>query len=570
MDFSGHRKIKVALLADSSSQLLNQAIRAYGYEAKIEFQIFESDYNQIDLQVFESSSDLYSFKPDFVLFNLSSEHLLKSFYLLNHDSQTRFSEEIFMKIQNYCKAVNERCSAKIIINTFPEINDGIYGNYASKIGASFIYQVRKCNLVLMEYAQQVNDLFVVDIALLGSQFGYRFAFDPKMYVNADLVFAIDFLPIIAKHVTDIIQSVSGIFKKCLILDLDNTLWGGIIGDDGLEGIQLGELGIGKAFTEFQLWVRQLKLRGILLAICSKNTEEIAKEAFEKHPDMVLKLEDIAIFKVNWNTKVENIRSIQSVLNIGFDSMVFVDDNAFEREMVRSAIPGITVPDLPEDPAEYLLYLRNLNLFEIATITEEDGKRTKQYQEEAARNTLKQHFENEEQFLESLEMKALVRPFDKFNTPRVAQLSQRSNQFNLRTVRYTEEDLNKISNSKEYFPISLSLKDRIGDHGLIGIVILKRIDSGTLFIENWIMSCRVLKRRMEEFTLNEIVEIGKVNGFERIAGEYLPTSKNGIVKNHYKDLGFLNENGKWILDINHFQIKEHFITRLNYGTAEIIE
>jgi FkbH-like protein len=569
-DFSGFKKIKLALLADSSSQLLNQALRAYGYEVQVDFEIYESDYNQIDLQVFDSSSELYSFQPDFVFFNTSSEHLLYDFYQCSRDQQIGFSERMRHKMKSYYEAVSARLDSKIIINTYPEINDGIFGNYATKANFSFIYQIRKCNLLLMEYAQQTNNLFVCDIAILQSQSGYKTTHDPKMYVNADLVYTIDFLPLIAKQVTDIIQSIRGIFKKCLILDLDNTLWGGIIGDDGIAGIQIGDLGIGKAFTELQLWAKQLKQRGILLAICSKNTEEIAKEAFEKHPDMLLKLEDIAVFRVNWETKVENIRAIQHILNIGFDSMVFIDDNAFEREMVRSAIPGITVPEMPEDPAEYLPYLRDLNLFEIATVTEEDAQRTKQYQEEAARVILQQHYENEEEFLASLEMQAVVKSFDKFDAPRIAQLSQRSNQFNLRTIRYTEDAIHRISSSADYYTISVTLRDRFGEHGLIGIIILKISDAKTLFIENWIMSCRVLKRGMENFTLNQIIELALSNGYTKIVGEYLPTPKNGIVKDHYAELGFSKEDDKWVISPEPFQQRKNFINIFQYGTAGTIK
>ena len=226
----------------------------------------------------------------------------------------------------------------------------------------------------------------------------------------------------------------GTFNKCLILDLDNTLWGGVIGDDGIEGIQLGHgLGIGKAFTELQQWAKKLQQRGIILCVVSKNDEQVAKEPFIHHPDMVLRLDDIAVFMANWETKVDNIRAVQQVLNIGFDSMVFLDDNPFERAIVRENIPGITVPELPEDPAQYLEFLYSLNLFETASASEVDDKRTRQYQQEAKRIELKRTFANEQEFLASLGMEARVEPFTAFNTPRVAQLTQRSNQFNLRTM-----------------------------------------------------------------------------------------------------------------------------------------
>ena len=557
-DFAGFKKIKIAILADSASQLLNNAVRAYGYTVQLDFEIYEADYNQIELQIFDPSSELYEFKPDFIFINRSTEKLLKEFYKKDKQLQSGFSEHIIRNTQNYYDTIASRLRSKVIINTYPEINDSVFGNFAAKTQSSFLYQLRKINMGLMDLSQQSKDMFVCDLASLQSDLGYGFVFDPKVYVSADMVYRIDFLPYIAKHVTDIILSINGSFKKCLILDLDNTIWGGIIGDDGMEGIQVGYLGLGKIFTELQLWAKQLKQRGIILAICSKNTESIAMEPFQSHPDMVLHMDDIAVFVANWETKVDNIRHIQSILNIGFDSMVFVDNNPFEREIVKSAIPDITVPELPEDPAEYLIYLRSLNLFETAFFTEQDDQRTRQYQEEARRNAVLQRFDNEMDFLANLQMVSEVKAFDEFGIPRVAQLSQRSNQFNLRTIRYTEADIKQLSADPNFYTISLSLKDRFGDHGLIGIVILKKQDDDTLFMDSWIMSCRVLKRGMENFTINTIADLARANGFKRVMGEYLPTKKNGIVKDHYLTLGFKQEGDKWVLNLVAFEKRNTFI------------
>ena len=557
-DFAGFKKIKIAILADSASQLLNNAVRAYGYTVQLDFEIYEADYNQIELQIFDPSSELYEFKPDFIFINRSTEKLLKEFYKKDKQLQSGFSEHIIRNTQNYYDTIASRLRSKVIINTYPEINDSVFGNFAAKTQSSFLYQLRKINMGLMDLSQQSKDMFVCDLASLQSDLGYGFVFDPKVYVSADMVYRIDFLPYIAKHVTDIILSINGSFKKCLILDLDNTIWGGIIGDDGMEGIQVGYLGLGKIFTELQLWAKQLKQRGIILAICSKNTESIAMEPFQSHPDMVLHMDDIAVFVANWETKVDNIRHIQSILNIGFDSMVFVDNNPFEREIVKSAIPDITVPELPEDPAEYLIYLRSLNLFETAFFTEQDDQRTRQYQEEARRNAVLQRFDNEMDFLANLQMVSEVKAFDEFDIPRVAQLSQRSNQFNLRTIRYTEADIKQLSADPNFYTISLSLKDRFGDHGLIGIVILKKQDDDTLFMDSWIMSCRVLKRGMENFTINTIADLARANGFKRVMGEYLPTKKNGIVKDHYLTLGFKQEGDKWVLNLVAFEKRNTFI------------
>jgi FkbH-like protein len=290
----------------------------------------------------------------------------------------------------------------------------------------------------------------------------------------------------------------------------------------------------------------------------------SKEPFLKHPDMVLKLDDIAVFMANWETKVDNIRAIQQILNIGFDSMVFLDDNPFERNMVREHIPGITVPELPEDPGEYLEFLYGENLFETASYSGLDKDRTKQYQVEAQRVSLQKTFANEADFLKSLHMVSVVSGFTKFNIPRVAQLSQRSNQFNLRTVRYTEADVEAMAADKDVIGLSFTLEDKFGDNGLIAVVILKRQDAETLFVDTWLMSCRVLKRGMENFTLNTMVASARAAGYKYMVGEYLPTAKNKMVEQHYPGLGFMPiadaPTARYVLEVEAYQPRECYIEK----------
>jgi len=415
----------------------------------------------------------------------------------------------------------------------------------------------------MTLTQQYPNLYICDLVSVQNKFGRDFMFSPNIYVSTEMVLSMDVLPFVASKVMDIICAIKGKFNKCLILDLDNTIWGGVIGDDGLEGIQLGHgLGIGKAFTEFQMWVKKLRQRGIIICVVSKNNEETAKEPFEKHPDMILRLDDIAVFLANWETKVDNIRTLQKILNIGFDSMVFLDDNPFERNIVRENIQGITVPELPEDPGEYLEYLYSLNLFETASYSQADKDRTSQYRTEAKRVSFSKTFTNEADFLKSLQMVSVVSGFTKFNIPRVAQLSQRSNQFNLRTIRYTEADILAMAQDPNVIALCFTLDDKFGENGLIAVVILKKQDAQTLFVDTWFMSCRVLKRGMETFTLNTMVEQAKAAGFKRIVGEYLPTPKNKMVENHYTSLGFKKiedaATARYELDLDAFTPQVCFI------------
>ncbi|MDE6686511.1 MAG: HAD-IIIC family phosphatase, partial [Lachnospiraceae bacterium] len=465
---------------------------------------------------------------------------------------------IWKRLQEYSHPVTGK-KMKILQFNFAEVDDRSFGNYANCVENSFLWQLRKLNVLLMQGAQN-EGIYLVDISYVQNLYGRQRFHDEKLYYIAKMPFSTEALPAIAREVISIIKAVMARFKKCVILDLDQTLWGGVIGDDGLEGIQIGELGIGHAFQEFQLWLKELTKRGIILAVCSKNDEEKAKEPFLKHPEMVLRLEDIAVFIANWEDKAGNIREIAKILNLGMDSFVFIDDNPFERNLVRSMLPEVTVPELPEDPALYLSYLKEQNLFETISYSEADQDRTRQYREEAGRTSLKQQFATYEEYLEQLGMVAEAKPFDAFHIPRIAQLSQRSNQFNLRTVRYTEEEAAGLAEDDRYITLYFTLKDKFGDHGLISLVVMKK-EEDTLFIENWLMSCRVLKRTMETFVVNTMLEEAKKADAVRVVGEYIKTPKNAMVEHLYEEMGFhpLGE-GKYEIITAAYQKQKTWIER----------
>lgn len=554
-------RIKVAVVGDSATQFLAMAIYGTGVERGFDIELFEAEYNQVERQLLDKTSDLYQFGADYIVVFQSTHKLLTQYGKSGDSNRLQLANKRIDFVETVC----ENTEAKVIYYNYPEIDDAVFGNFTNRVESSFLYQLRKLNYKLMETALKHPNLYICDLATIQNKFGRDNTFQPSIYINTEMVLSIDVLPWIASRTLDIICAVKGKIKKCLILDLDNTLWGGVIGDDGIENIQIGHgLGIGKAFSEFQLWIKKLKERGIILAVCSKNTESIAKEPFISHPDMILKLDDIAVFVANWENKADNIRQIQQILNIGFDSMVFLDDNPFERNMVRESIPDITVPELPEDPGEYLEYLYSLNLFETISYSNADSERTRQYQVEAQRVSERMSFANEDEFLKNLEMVSDIQPFNTFNTPRVAQLSQRSNQFNLRTVRYTEGDIERIGKDKDaYQPFTFTLQDKFGDNGLICVVILEKNNSDkSLFIDTWFMSCRVLKRGMERFTLNTVVKYAEANGFKKIVGEYIPTAKNKMVEDHYAQLGFVKlpetERNLYVLDVDSYVEKNCYI------------
>ena len=527
---------RLAIAGDCATQPLATAIGGYGVAVGLGLEIFDADYDQIQALVMDEESELYGFKPNALLLQMCTQKLYESFCAAPLGARAGFADDVFRKIKGIWQRLGGRMT--VLQCNFPLLDDGTFGQFGNKTPDSFLYQQRKLNYLLMQGCQEIKNVYLIDLDALQAQMGRERFFDFRLYYMAKMPISMYALPQAAKSVVDMIQAIRGVVKKCVVLDLDNTLWGGVIGDDGLSGIQIGELGTGHAFSDFQQWLKQLKNRGILLAVCSKNNEDTAKEPFEKHPEMVLRLDDFSMFVANWQDKAGNIRRIQQTLNIGMDSMVFLDDNPFERNLVRGLIPEITVPELPEDPALYVSYLRELDLFETASYSVEDASRTDQYRLQAERTVFEASFQSYEEYLAGLDMRAKAAPFDAFHYPRIAQLTQRSNQFNLRTVRYTEQEIEALAQDDDHVGLYFTLKDRFGDYGLISVVILDKEPEDVLFISQWLMSCRVLKRGMEEFILDKIMHLAADRGIRKVVGEYLPTPKNAMVKDLYEKLGFV--------------------------------
>ena len=346
--------------------------------------------------------------------------------------------------------------------------------------------------------------------------------------------------------------------KCLVLDLDNTLWGGVVADDGIEGIAIGPTGEGEPFHRFQQYLRELKRRGLLLSVCSKNDPETALRPFREHSDMVLREDDFAVFIANWQPKVDNLRAIQQALNIGLDSMVFLDDSPFERDMVRQYLPQVIVPDLPEEPADYVRSIAELNLFEAISFTGEDGERSRYYQLQASRELAQQAFTDVNNYLRSLEMRVVVERFDPVHLPRIAQLVQRSNQFNLTTRRYSLAECEALMNDhNRTLPVYVKLSDRFGDYGLISVVVV-RSEGDTAHIDGWLMSCRVISRGVEQHAMNHVVAWAREQGIRRLVGRYIPTAKNAMVREFFAQFGYTRSSGDdtsettWELDVARYR------------------
>ena len=556
---TGGEKQSLAILGDSATQQLAAAIRGESVRRGWKLRIYDADYDQMEAQLLDPDSELYRFGPDYILMFACTEKLRQRFCAVPPAERTGFAARELSRFVQLWEAAHSRCGAKIIMFDFPDSGDTVFGSYAIRTPASFGYQLRTLNAMLGE-AMAAGHPYVYPAALsaVQTQLGESVFFDSRNWYLAKMAMTTDALPAAAATVLDIVTALSGSIKKCVICDLDSTLWGGVIGDDGMDGIRLGDLGDGPAFTALQRWLLELRRRGVLLAVCSKNDEAVAKEPFEKHPEMVLRLEDIAVFVANWENKADNIRRIQQILNLGLDSFVFLDDNPFERGIVREMLPQVTVPDLPDDPALVPAYLESLHLFEAVSYSGEDAARTAQYQAEASRTAAQERFVDYDEYLRSLHMQAEILPFDSFHAPRIAQLTQRSNQFNLRTVRYTEAEIAEIAASDDYITRYMTLTDRFGEYGLISLVILKKQEDA-LFIDTWLMSCRVLRRGVESCLFNEIVSIAAAQGCKKLIAEYLPTAKNAMVADFYDKMGMTAlGGGRYELDPASYVPQTHLI------------
>jgi FkbH-like protein len=542
-------KIRAALLADTSSQLLAGVLRGYARHLGFTLELFEGEFDQIEMAVFDPASALHAFHPGTVIIYLAGEKIGVEFGTRPVAERGALADGFSKRVRSLHETLSAR-GYQVLFFNLADPGDGVFGNYANKVAWSLQNQIRRCNLELARLAGEAADFHVYDLAALQAEMGRTALFDPKLYFTSKFALTPGILPLVARDVVKMLAARQGVF---------------LVGDDGLDRIQIGDLGLGPAFTAFQSWLKQLRDRGIVLAVCSKNDDANAREPFLKHPDMVLRLEDIAVFMANWDDKATNIRRIKSIIDIDYGAMMFLDDNPAERQLVRESFPTMSVPDLPADPSEYVTFMIGLNPFETASYTPQDAQRTSEYQVEAKRHAEREKFVDLTDFLKSLEMRAVVQSFLPFNIPRVAQLTQRSNQFNLRTVRYTEKQIAELASSPAHITLAFELKDRFGDNGLISVLILE-IQGDALFVDTWLMSCRVLGRGMEQFVLNTIVGKARELGLKRVRGEYVPTLKNGMVKDHYAKLGFLQKkDNQWELEVD-----SYFDRPLNISLDEVRE
>lgn len=552
---------RVAILSDAASQQFVPLLKALFAENGVNAQVYEGAFDALEMEVFNPTSGLYDFKPDIVVLANCTQALRSRYY---QHGGAGFLETATERMLRLWDALRTNSSARVIQCNYPLPFDRQFGNYDLKVPQSLYGTVAALNANIAGCARERNHVLVCDVESIASYVGRKHWYDDRLWNMTKAFCQLEYLPLVAQALVEIVLSTMGRIVKCVILDLDNTLWGGVVGDDGALGIAVGAHGDGEAFYHFQSYLLSLKNRGILLAVCSKNNHDNAVQPFLENPDMVLKRDDITVFVANWDNKADNIRKIRDTLEIGLDSMVFLDDNPFERNLVREFLPDVIVPELPEDPADYVRAVSELNLFETTSFSAEDVARSGLYKQEADRRELQSTYSNIDDYLKSLDMKIEVARFDKPKIARIAQLIQRSNQFNLTTHRHSEAECERMMLDQEFcLPLYGSLSDRFGDHGLISIVILN-VKPDVLEIGDWLMSCRVLARGVEHYMMTRVVAFAKEKGLPLITGEYIPSPKNAMVKDFFTQFGFEKageQDGRtqWHLDPAAYQPRTVYIT-----------
>ena len=558
---------KIAVLGGSTTNEVVDQLELFLLSYGIKADFYQSEYGKYWEDAMFGSPELDGFAPDIIFIHTNWRNIIDFPQMdMNKTQVDDILEAEYQRFEGMWQRLSEKFNCPIIQNNFERPNYRLMGNrdvWDYRGRANF---VSRLNQKLYEYANEHTAFYINDIDYLAADFGISQWNDAK-YWNMYKCINMDAIPYIAQSVAFIIKSIYGRNKKVLALDLDNTLWGGIVGDDGVEGIKIGpEVPQGQVYAEFQQYCKNLKDIGAVLAVDSKNEEENAIAGLN-HPDGILRPDDFVDIKANWEPKDRNLEQMASELTLGVDSFVFADDNPAEREIVSAQLPGVAVPAM--DGAEnYIKILDHSGFFEVTNLSAEDMKKTDMYHAKAEASKAKAAFADYSEYLKSLEMKATITGFEPIIVQRVAQLTNKSNQFNLTTLRCSEDDIRGMEESDNYICMAGRLVDKFADNGIVTVV-AGEIQDGpekVLDIKLWLMSCRVLKRGMEDLMMNELVSKAKAKGVCKIVGNYYPTPKNGMVKDFYGDYGFkltsedATGNKIWELNVGDYSEKVSYIRK----------
>ena len=532
----GFAPVTIGLLGNRTLSFLPEPLAAAGLARGLRISAVEAPYDSVGSYAY-SPADHFEKSLDAVLAVLDESAFASGRPLLDRSAENAALEDAENLFAAIAEAAREKSGAQTIFATLPAPLQVSSSDLATP-GTSARFRSR-INLLLAEGAMEGRWL-LWDQAALASRIGLDTWLDPIRYHSAKTPFSVDVCPLAADSIAGLLAAMKGKAARGLVLDLDNTLWGGVIGDDGLAGIKLGQNSPeGEAYVAFQNFILGLRERGVVLTVCSKNTDDIAREPFRSHSEMVIKEDQVAVFQANWSDKATNIKSIADTLSLGLESLVFVDDNAAERERVRQELPLVTTIEIGDDPSFYIERIAQSGVFDHLPLNQEDVSRAESYGGRAAAAEIRSRIENYDDYLASLEMRMTIAPFDAVGRSRITQLINKSNQFNLTTKRYGEEEVRRIEDDPDLMGWQVRLEDKFAQHGMIGVVIVRNEDA-EWSIDTWLQSCRVLKRGVEQCVMNNLLESAERAGVRTIRSTYIPTDRNGMVAEFYPELGFSTE------------------------------
>ena len=567
----GFRQIRLAILSSSTIDHLLPAIRVAGLRQRLRFEIYAGGYGQYRQEIMDQASALRTFAADVILLSPAFRDTVAPVPVgAAVEVAERAIADAVAELRGLWRRAKEDFDATVMQQSILDVTESLFGSHDRLVAGSPKRVVGRLNEKLIEAIAE-EGVLLLDIAAASARDGLDAWFDVTRWLQGKIEIAPQSAGQYGDLVARVIGAQLGRSKKCLVLDLDNTLWGGVIGDDGLEGIVLGEgSAVGEAHLALQRYAKLLSDRGVILAVCSKNDMAAAEAPFRDHPEMILKREDFAAFAANWSDKAENLRAIANQLNIGLDSLVFVDDNPAERARIREALPMVAVPELPGDVAGYVRCVADAGYFEAVSFTSEDQQRAAQYAANNEREGLRGATQSMEDFLRGLEMSVRFGSITPTDLPRVTQLINKTNQFTTTTRRFTREEISGFASDPANMTLQFRLVDRFGDNGLVSVMIIcpDRNEPEVFDIVNWVMSCRVFGRQLEDEAMNIAVETALGRGASLLRGEIIPTERNGVINGLYERLGFsrlTDETGggtgsRWTLRLADYVHRPTFLTR----------
>ena len=552
IDLKLENKLKVAILSSFTLNGLNEVLHVKCSEIGIRYQSYIAGYNQYNQELLDSESELYQFSPDITFLIIDIRKFLgESFYFpykISVDERKILVKQKIDEIENLVQNFEKNSSSKLIITNFNIPYYSPNGIIETKSEFGFHEMIEEINKALRNLSKNHNSTYINDFNQFVSKYGEKNIFDYRQFHVGDIQISFNFIPTFANELLGYIKPLSGKNKKCIILDLDNTLWGGVIGEDGFDGIELGHTSNGNAFVEFQKELLSLWNQGIILAVNSKNNFDDAMKVIREHPEMILREENFASIQINWNDKAQNIKQISDEINIGLNSFVFFDDDKINQERIHQEFPEILTIDLPKDPSQYAPILKDLNDFNVLQRTQEDAKRGEMYTQQKERKKLENSVSDLNEFLKQLDITVKIKKSNKFLIPRISQLTLKTNQFNLTTKRYQEEEIENLSNNTNYEVGCAQVIDKFGDNGITGAFIVKKNEK-VWVIDTFLLSCRIMGRGVENAILSEILKQAKNNDIDEIKAEFIPTEKNQPAENFLANYGFKKQDKFWIYKLN---------------------